>query len=82
MSPKTVTITGVVERLLDHAANGRWQALEEVLDKQFVIVEPESLPYGGTHHGIDRYITLMQQIAGLFELRSRPGGSRHSTTRP
>ena len=68
MTTQAVTITGVVEEMLDHAANGRWHALEEVLDDQFEIVEPDSLPYGGTHYGLDGYRALMQQISTLFEL--------------
>ena len=67
----TVTITGVVEEMLDHAVNGRWHALGEVLDDQFAIVEPDSLPYGGTHYGLDGYRALMQQISTLFELEFR-----------
>ena len=67
MSTEAAVITGVVEQMLDHAANGRWQALEEVLDEQFVIIEPDSLPYGGAHHGIEGYVALMQQIGELFE---------------
>lgn len=39
MRTQGVTITGVVERMLDHTANGRWRALEDVLDDQFEIVD-------------------------------------------
>jgi uncharacterized protein len=74
MNTETTTITGVVEQMLDHAASGRWQALENVLDKQFAIVEPDSLPYGGTHHGVDGYVALMQRIGELFELAFEPQG--------
>ena len=68
MTTQAANITGVVERMLDHAVHGRWQALEHVLDDQFEIVEPDSLPYGGTHHGLFGYVALMQQIGNLFEL--------------
>jgi ketosteroid isomerase-like protein len=64
--------TGVVEQMLGHAAAGRWEALHDVLDERFTIVEPESLPYGGTHRGVDGYVALLQQIAGLFELAFEP----------
>ncbi|MGZ4305737.1 MAG: nuclear transport factor 2 family protein [Solirubrobacteraceae bacterium] len=74
MSTQTVTITGVVERMLDRAANGRWRALADVLDDQFEIVEPDSLPYGGTHHGLNGYRALMEQITTLFELAFDPPG--------
>ena len=74
MRTQTVTITGVAERMLDHAANGRWRALEDVLDDQFETVEPDSLPYGVTHHGINGYRALREQIATLFELAFEPPG--------
>jgi ketosteroid isomerase-like protein len=66
--------TGVVEEMLDHAANARWDRLAEVLTDDFVIVEPASLPYGGEHHGADGYVALMQHINGLFELEFEPEG--------
>jgi ketosteroid isomerase-like protein len=45
-----------------------------VLGEDFVIVEPDSLPYGGTHRGVDGYVSLMRQIGGLFELAFEPQG--------
>jgi ketosteroid isomerase-like protein len=72
MRTQAVTMTGVVERMLHHAANGRWRALEDVLDDQFEIVEPESLPYGGSHYGLSGYRALMEQITTLFELAFEP----------
>jgi ketosteroid isomerase-like protein len=68
------THTGVVERMLGHAANGRWDALRDVLADDFVIVEPDSLPYGGSHEGIDGYVALMREIGELFELAFEPRG--------
>ena len=74
MSAEIATVTGVVEQMLDHAAAGRWDALSDVLDEQFTIVEPASLPYGGAHHGIDGYVALMKQIASTFQLEFEPHG--------
>jgi ketosteroid isomerase-like protein len=54
--------------MLDHAANGRWRVLHDVLSPRFEIVEPESLPYGGVHRGVAGYVALMQRIGELFEL--------------
>jgi hypothetical protein len=68
MSVQTRGVTGVVEQMLGHAAAGRWPALADVLDEQFTILEPASLPYGGAHSGVDGYITLMKQIMAMFEL--------------
>jgi ketosteroid isomerase-like protein len=59
---------GVVERMLDHASHARWDQLHDVLDEEFEIVEPESLPYGGTHRGVRGYVELMKDIGRLFEL--------------
>jgi hypothetical protein len=65
---------GVVEQLLGHAAAGRWAELADVVAEDFVIVEPESLPYGGEHHGLDGYVKLLRQIGNLFELEFEPRG--------
>ena len=70
----TEAITGVVEQMLGHAAHGRWAALADVLAHDFAIVEPDSLPYGGTHRGLDGYVALMRQIGGLFVLAFEPQG--------
>ena len=64
--------TCVVEQMLVHAANARWERLPEVLTDDFVIVEPASLPYGGEHHGIDGYVALMRRIDALFALQFEP----------
>lgn len=45
-----------------------------MLDDQFEIVEPDSLPYGGTHHGLSGRRALMGQITTLFELAFEPPG--------
>lgn len=64
--------TRVVERMLDHAANARWDELHDVLSPSFEILEPESLPYGGVHYGVAGYIALMQRIGALFDLAFEP----------
>jgi uncharacterized protein len=66
--------TGVVEQMLDHAANARWDRLPEVMTDDFVITEPAWLPYGGEHHGVDGYVALMQRIDSLFAPRFEPEG--------
>lgn len=63
---------GVVEQMLGHAAAGRWDDLADVLAEDFVIVEPDSLPYGGEHRGLDGYVKLMHEIRKLFELEFEP----------
>jgi ketosteroid isomerase-like protein len=68
----TSSPVGVVERMLDHAANGRWRVLHDVLSPRFEIVEPDSLPYGGVHRGVSGYVALMQRIGELFALKFEP----------
>lgn len=46
----------------------RWHRLDDLLSRDFEIVEPASLPYGGTHRGVSGYVALMQRIDALFEL--------------
>jgi ketosteroid isomerase-like protein len=70
----STTITGVVEQILDHAANGCWDALRDVLNPSFEIIEPDSLPYGGAHRGAEGYMALMQRIGDLFDLEFAPDG--------
>jgi ketosteroid isomerase-like protein len=65
-----------VERMLEHAAHGRWDQLPTVLAHDFEIVEPPSLPYGGSHHGVDGYVALMRRIGELFELAFEPDSVR------
>jgi hypothetical protein len=43
-----------------------------LLSPRFEIVEPESLPYGGVHHGVAGYVALMRRIDELFELAFEP----------
>ena len=62
---RAVTITGVVERMLDHAANGRWQALGDVLDDQFEIVEPDSLTARRTRRSLElRVVEVLEVVRG------------------
>jgi hypothetical protein len=55
-----------------HAANGRWNELDNVLSPSFEISEPESLPYGGVHRGVAGYVALIRRIGELFELAFEP----------
>jgi ketosteroid isomerase-like protein len=61
--------TAVVEQLLDRVGRQRWDELPPLLTDDYEIVEPDSLPYGGTHRGVDGYVALMQRIGSLFALR-------------
>ena len=74
MLMNTRTAVSVVGELLDRAAHARWGDLHTVLAEDFVIIDPQSLPFGGHHHGVDGYITLMVKIGALFELAFEPEG--------
>jgi hypothetical protein len=41
----------------------------EVLDPDVVLVEPQSLPYGGVHHGIDAFYEVQAGMRELWEQR-------------
>ncbi|WP_405180984.1 nuclear transport factor 2 family protein [Nocardia sp. NBC_01377] len=58
----------LVRRLLAVAGQGDRPALTEILHPRFTITEPACLPWGGTHTGIDTYITLMTRIGESFDI--------------
>lgn len=60
-----VTLVG---ELLERVGAQRWDELSPLLTADYEIVEPASLPWGGTHHGVDGYVALMQRIGETFEL--------------
>src|SRR4051812_9078695 len=66
MSRDAVTL---VEQLLERVGAQRWDEIPPLLTPDYEIVEPDSLPYGGTHHSAAGYIALMQRIGELFALR-------------
>lgn len=59
----------LVEQLLERVGGQRWDELPPLLTADYEIIEPASLPWGGSHHGAEGNVALMQQIGGLFELR-------------
>jgi hypothetical protein len=63
----------LVGRSLAAATQRRGHEPQALLHGDFEIVEPESLPYGGSHHGVDGYIALLEPIASLFEPRFELG---------
>jgi ketosteroid isomerase-like protein len=76
VSAEPPTPTELVERFLAAASQERWHELPALLQRDFELVEPASLPYGGTHRGVDGYVALLQRIGALFELRFEPGPVR------
>jgi ketosteroid isomerase-like protein len=41
----------------------------EVFDEDITVIEPASLPHGGTHHGLDEYRSLQDQMRRLWDQR-------------
>src|SRR3954447_17270188 len=66
--------TAVVEQLLDRVGRQRWDELPPLLTDDYEIVEPDSLPYGGTHRGVAGYVALMRRIGSLFALQFEIAG--------
>ncbi|WP_405177719.1 nuclear transport factor 2 family protein [Nocardia sp. NBC_01377] len=58
----------LVRWLLTIAGQADRPALSEILHPRFTIIEPACLPWGGTHTGVDAYITLMTHIGEAFEI--------------
>jgi ketosteroid isomerase-like protein len=59
----------LVRRLLERVGEQRWEDIPPLLSDDYEIVEPDSLPYGGTHRGAAGYVALIQRIGRLFELQ-------------
>jgi len=62
------TATELVERFLEVALGQRFDRLPEVLDEEFVIVEPTSLPYGGEYRGPEGYARFFTELTAVFEI--------------
>ena len=53
--------------LYAHVAAGDWDAVDAMLTDDFVIYEPESLPYGGEWRGRDALRRLYAHVMGYWE---------------
>lgn len=63
------TAVAVVGRFIEAVSRMDPDALAAVLHPDLVVIEPEVLPYGGVHHGVDTFFnTLLPAIAGDFTL--------------
>lgn len=58
----------IVERFVSLALHQRFDRLAEVLDEEFVIVEPDSLPYGGQYKGPEGYARFFSALTAVFEI--------------
>ena len=48
-----------------------WEVAKSILSPSVVVREPDSLPYGGDHHGHEGFVNLMKDVAAHWE-RLRP----------
>lgn len=61
--------TAVVGRFIDAVSVMDGEAMAAVLHPDIVVIEPESLPFGGVYRGVEVFFnTLLPQIAGAFSL--------------
>jgi hypothetical protein len=55
-----------VRRFYGHVTAGAWAEAEAMVDDDFVIYEPESLPYGGEWRGKDAFQRLFAFVMGFW----------------
>lgn len=56
-----------VRHFYDLVATGDWTAVEAMVDDDFVIHEPDSLPYGGAWRGKDAFQRLFTFVMGFWD---------------
>jgi ketosteroid isomerase-like protein len=54
------------EAMSDPATAQRW---EELFDSEVVLVEPDSLPHGGRHQGLDAFRSVQEAMRSLWDQR-------------
>ena len=62
MSPVEAT-----RRMYEHANCGDWDAVRQFMAEDFVIHEPETLPYGGEWRGTDALQRLYAEVMGFWD---------------
>ena len=62
-----MTPTEATRTMYEHASRGEWDAVASFMAEDFVIHEPESLPYGGEWRGRDALQRLFTQVMGYWE---------------
>ncbi len=62
MSDQTV----IVREFLAASERGDRAVMYSLLHPDFVVHEAPSLPYGGTHHGLDGYLKLVRSVFTSF----------------
>lgn len=57
----------VIDCMFAHMGKGDLDAAARLLDPEIVIHEAESLPYGGTYHGMEGFFDLFRKLAQEFD---------------
>jgi len=57
----------VLSTVYQRMGQGDWQGVHELLSDDFVVVEPESLPYGGLWEGKDALQRLYPAVMSCFD---------------
>jgi ketosteroid isomerase-like protein len=60
-------VAATTERFLEAFRRGEIERATSMLADDFEVVEPESLPYGGTFRGKDGFNELMAKLAEVWE---------------
>jgi hypothetical protein len=58
----------VVQQFYDHSLQADLEGVAKTLHPDIVIYEPASLPYGGSHTGLDAALQLLGQLYSMIDL--------------
>ena len=62
-----MTPAEVMSKVYEHMRKGEWEEAENYVSDDFILHEPESLPYGGVWKGKDVFRRLFPAVMGAFE---------------
>jgi len=68
MSDDTDKTRNLVTRMYTAAAAGDLATLQQILDPDFSVEEPNFLPYGGTYKGLQEFAALFGEVAKVIDL--------------
>ena len=63
----TMTPAEVMETVYGYMRKGQWDEAEKYISDDFIIYEPDSLPYGGEWKGKDVFRRLFPAVMGSFD---------------
>ena len=63
----TMTPVEVMTTVYEHMRRGEWDEAETYISDDFIVYEPDSLPYGGEWKGKDVFRRLFPAVMGSFD---------------